>query len=73
MSTKYSMLTKHSTPLAPAGMLYQLRPTAAIHTHKGASLSHYISFFAKPITTSKNYQMLDDERKRDVNPANTTW
>lgn len=61
MYPKYSMLTKHSTPLAQAGMLYQLWPTAAIHTHSvGASLSHYTCFFfAKAVTTSKSYQMSD--------------
>lgn len=44
MSPKYSMLTKHSTPLALAGMLYPLWPTAAVRTNKGASLNHYTYF-----------------------------
>lgn len=44
MFPKYSMLTKHSTPLALAGMLYPLWPTAAVRTNKGASLNHYTYF-----------------------------
>lgn len=67
MSTKYSMLTKHSTPLALAGMLYQLWPTVAIYTHRGATLTHYTCFFfAKPVTTSKSYQMPDSVCIGDV-------
>lgn len=38
MSPKYSMLTKHSTPSALAGMPYPMWRAAAVHTNKKACL-----------------------------------